>query len=182
MLAAAAARLDAVAGVDPDLDTLAERMRAIVLESGDLAAELRDYGERLAGEDGSLEEIEQRLAATERLIRKHGGSIADVLAYAAQARARREELDGAEVAFTQTAERLSSARAELDRHVAQLRQAASWPPRSWPAPCASSSPRSRWPMPTLRSSSPSAPPVPAVQTQVELMIAPNPGVPAGPSA
>ncbi|MGO9447218.1 MAG: DNA repair protein RecN [Solirubrobacteraceae bacterium] len=180
LLAAAAARLDAVAGVDPDLDTLAERMRAIVLESGDLAAELRDYGERLAGEDGSLEEIEQRLAATERLIRKHGGSIADVLAYAAQARARREELDGAEVAFTQTAERLSSARAELDRHVAQLRQA-----RELAAPLLAGAVREQLAALAMADADfevllSERAPGPSGADSVELMIAPNPGVPAGP--
>ena len=94
-----------------------------MLESEDLAGELRDYGERLAGEEGSLEEVEQRLAATERLVRKHGGSIADVLAYAERARARREELDGAQGALAQTGERLARARAELERHVAELRRA-----------------------------------------------------------
>jgi len=123
VLAAAAGRLDAVAGVDPVLDALAERLGAIVVESGDLAAELRDYGERLAGEDGSLDEVEQRLAATERLLRKHGGSIAAVLAYAEHARARREELDGVQGALAQTDERLTQTRAELDRQVEALRQA-----------------------------------------------------------
>ncbi len=46
----AAARLDALAGVDPALDALAERARALAIEAGDLAGELRDYGERLEGE------------------------------------------------------------------------------------------------------------------------------------
>ncbi len=123
LLAGAAARLDALAGADPELDALAGRMTALVVEAQDLAGELRDYGDRLAGEDGSLEEVEQRLAATERLMRKHGGSIADVLAYAERARARREELDGAQGALVQTEERLARARAELQEHVADLRRA-----------------------------------------------------------
>ncbi len=180
LLAAAGAGLDAVAGVDPELDVLAERMRTIVVESGDLAAELRDYGERLAGEDGSLEEVEQRLAATERLIRKHGGSIADVLAYAERARARREELDGAEVALAHTRERLMSARAELERLVAELRHA-----RKLAAPRLASAVGEQLAAlamadadfeVALRERSPG----PSGGDSVELMIAPNPGVPAGP--
>ena len=180
LLAAVASRLDAVVGVDPDLDALAERMRAIVLESGDIAAELHAYGERLAGEDGSLDEVEQRLAVTERLIRKHGGSISDVLAYAAGARARREELDGAEVAFAQTTERLAGVHAELRRHIAQLRQA-----RERAAPLLARAVREQLAALAMadadfqvllseRGVGPSG------ADSVELMIAPNPGVPAGP--
>ena len=48
-LAAAAARLDALVGIDPRLDGLAERTRALLIESEDLAGELRDYGDRAAG-------------------------------------------------------------------------------------------------------------------------------------
>jgi DNA repair protein RecN (Recombination protein N) len=180
LLAAAAARLDAVAGTDPDLDALGERMRAIVLESGDIAAELRAYGERLAGEDGSLEEVEQRLAATERLIRKHGGSIAHVLAYAAGARARREELDGAEVALARTTERLADIGAELDRYVAQLRHA-----RELAAPVLAGAVREQLAALAMASADfqvllSERAAGPSGADSVELMIAPNPGVPAGP--
>jgi DNA repair protein RecN (Recombination protein N) len=180
LLAAVAARLDAVAGVDLGLDELAERVGAIVVESQDLAGELRDYGERLAGEDGSLEEVEQRLAATERLIRKHGGSIADVLAYAEHARARREELDGAEVALAQTGVRLTQAHAELGRHVAELRRA-----RELAAPRLAEGVREQLAALAMADAEFEVtlcerPPGPAGGDSVELLIAPNPGVPAGP--
>jgi DNA repair protein RecN (Recombination protein N) len=180
LLASAAARLDAVAGVDPELDGLAQRLGAIVLESQDLAGELRDYGERLAGEEGSLEEVEQRLAATERLIRKHGDSIADVLAYAERARARREELDGAQGALAQTGERLAQARAELDGHVAKLRHA-----RERAAPRLAEGVREQLAALAMADAEfevtlSERVPGPAGGDAVELLIAPNPGVPAGP--
>jgi DNA repair protein RecN (Recombination protein N) len=180
LLAAAAARLDAVAGVDPELDVLAQRLGTIVVESQDLAGELRDYGERLAGEEGSLEEIEQRLAATERLIRKHGGSIADVLAYSERARARRGELDGAQGALTQTEGRLVQARAELDRHVAELRHA-----REQAAPRLAEGVREQLAALAMADAEfevtlSERAPGPAGGDSVELLIAPNPGVPAGP--
>ncbi len=180
LIAAAASRLETVGGVDPGLDALAERLGAIAVESGDLATELRDYGERLAGEDGSLEEVEQRLAATERLIRKHGDSIADVLAYAARARARREELDGAEVALAQTNERLARAQAELERSVAALRKA-----REQAAPLLAEAVREQLAALGMAGAEfdvalSARPPGPSGGDSVELMIAPNPGVPAGP--
>jgi DNA repair protein RecN (Recombination protein N) len=180
LLAAVAARLDAVAGVDPGLDGIAARLSAIAVEAQDLAGELRDYGERLAGEDGSLEEVERRLEATERLIRKHGGSIADVLTYAERARARREELDGAQGALAQTGERLTHARAELDRHVAQLRHA-----RELAAPRLAEGVREQLAALAMADAEfevilSERAPGPAGGDTVELLIAPNPGVAAGP--
>jgi DNA repair protein RecN (Recombination protein N) len=180
LLAAAAARLDAVAGVDPDLDGLSARLGAIVVESQDLAGALRDYGERIAGEDGSLEEVEQRLSATERLTRKHGGSIADVLAYAERARARRAELDGAETALAHAGERLARARVELDRHVAALRHA-----RRLAAPRLAEGVREQLAALAMADAEfevvlSERAPGPTGGDTVELLIAPNPGVPAGP--
>ncbi len=180
LLSAAAARLNAVAGVDRTLDALAERLGAIVLESGDLAAELRDYGERLAGEDGSLEEVEQRLAATERLVRKHGGSIAAVIAYAERARARRAQLDGAQGALAQTAERLTHTRAQLDRQVQALRRA-----RELAAPRLAGAVAAELAALAMADARfdvvlCARPPGPSGGDSVEMTIAPNPGVRAGP--
>jgi DNA repair protein RecN (Recombination protein N) len=123
LLARAAACLDAPAGADPALDQLAERAHALAIEAGDLAGALRDYGQALEGEDGSLEEVEERLQLLERLQRKHGGSTAAVLDHAAHARERREQLLGAEVAFAQSTEALQAARAVYEERVQALRVA-----------------------------------------------------------
>jgi len=145
LLAGALSRLDALVGVDPALDALAERARALLIESQDLAGDLREYCERAdthgleqipgladlrSGAQGPqggvgespLDAIEQRLAAIERLARKHGGSIQAVLDHAVRARARHEELAGAEVALAQTGEQLQAARAALEKHVLALRR------------------------------------------------------------
>jgi DNA repair protein RecN (Recombination protein N) len=180
LLAHASAGLDAAGGIDPGLDALAERLRAIVVESQELAGELRDYGETLAGEDGSLEEVERRLAVTERLMRKYGGSIEQVLEYAERARVRRDELDCAEGALAETEERLSGARAELERCVAALRRA-----RQKAAPrlaeavheqlAALAMPGAEFEV-VLSERAPG----PDGGDGVEMLLAPNPGVPAGP--
>ena len=127
-LAGAGSNLDAQAGVDPRLDGLGERVRALSIESDDLAAELRAYAEQSeldGGDDpeSTLDGVEERLAAVERLMRKHGGSIERVLEHGAQARARREQLAGAEVALEQASEQLGEAEAELQRRVDALRAA-----------------------------------------------------------
>src|SRR4051794_35125700 len=113
LLAAAVASLEGVGGVDADLDELAERARTVALETDDVAAELRRYAEGLDGDPGELEVVEERLAVLDRLERKHGGSIAAVLAYSERCRARRDELAGAEVALEEATARLAEAQADL---------------------------------------------------------------------
>src|SRR5436305_1727541 len=51
-LAEAERLADAVAGADAELDALAERLRALRIESEDLGADLRRYAESLGGEPG----------------------------------------------------------------------------------------------------------------------------------
>jgi DNA repair protein RecN (Recombination protein N) len=179
-MAGAAAGLDALAGVDHRLDTLAERMRALVIESQDLSAELRGYCDAIAGEDGSLDAIEERLATIERLTRKHGGTIAAVLEHGAKARARRDRLASAEVALAQTTARLGEARATLDDHVCALRHA-----RELAAPRLAVAVREQLAALAMGDATfevclTPRDAGPAGSDAVEFMIAPNPGVPPGP--
>jgi DNA repair protein RecN (Recombination protein N) len=91
---------DAVAGADPELDTLAERLRALRIEADDLGGELRRYADGLEAEPGRLEEVEARLEQYDRLRRKHGGSVESVLAHGDHCRgelARLERSDEDEV-------------------------------------------------------------------------------------
>src|SRR6185436_16846837 len=113
LLAAGGAGLDGVRGVDAGLDALAERWRALAYEADDLAGELRRYADGLDAEPGALEAAEERLAVLDRLKRKHGGTIAAVLAHAEHCRERRDELAGAEVALEQATADLQATRAEL---------------------------------------------------------------------
>ena len=63
VLAAAEAPFDAAAGVDPELDALAERLRTLRVEAEDVAGDLRRYEETVEAPPGRLEELEDRLAA-----------------------------------------------------------------------------------------------------------------------
>jgi DNA repair protein RecN (Recombination protein N) len=95
-LATAESLLRGVAGVDTDLDALAQRLGTLVLELGDVAAELRGYLDGIEADPGRLAVVEERLDALDRLQRKHGGSIESVLAHAERCRAEIERLEGVE--------------------------------------------------------------------------------------
>lgn len=185
LLAGVDAEIASLAGVDPRLDALGERARTLSIEADDLARELRAYVEDAehggsGGGELTLDGVEERLAALERLMRKHGGDVASVLAHAAGARARREEITGAEVALERVTGELAEAQARLDEHVAVLRaardQAASPLERAVREQLAALA------MPDATFSVALSPrePGPWGADAVEFLIAPNPGVPPGP--
>jgi len=179
-IADGAARLEGMAGVDPRLDALAERARALAVEVEDVASELRGYGEALDGEDGGLEAVEERLAALERVLRKHGGTIAAVLEQAERMRARRSELAGADAERERVAEALREARAELDGHIEALRRA-----RARAAPRLAAAVRAELASLAMAGASfeielSPGEPGPTGGDSVQFTIAPNPGVAPGP--
>jgi DNA repair protein RecN (Recombination protein N) len=179
-LAAGGAGLGGVEGVDPELDALAERWRALAIEADDLAGELRRYAEGLDAEPGALEAAEERLAVLERLERKHGGTIAAVLAHAEACRARRDELAGAEVALADATAALQAARAEHLEHARALHEA-----RAAQAPALAAAVLERLDELAMEGASfaievGDREPGPTGTDAVEFVIAPNAGVPAGP--
>ncbi|UGS37105.1 DNA repair protein RecN [Capillimicrobium parvum] len=180
LLAAAGAALEGVAGIDPELDGLVERFRVVTVEVGDLASELRRYVEDLDAEPGRLDMVEARLAAVDRLKRKHGGSVAAVLEHAESCTRRRDELVGAEEALGRAEDRLAQARAELAALSAELHEA-----RAAAGPALAESVRERLAALAMEGASfevalADREPGPAGADAVEFLIAANPGVPAGP--
>ncbi len=182
LLASAAARLAGAAEIDPELAGLAERVAALGHESAELSTALRSYVFGLETSPGRLEEVEERLALFARLERKHGGSIADVLAHAERCRARREELEQVEIALSEVEASLAEARAELDRLAGELSSR-----RREAAPALAAAVRERLAelaMPDAEFEVEVRPREdgcgPRGADEVSLVIAPNPGMPAGP--
>jgi DNA repair protein RecN (Recombination protein N) len=180
LMAAGGGALEGVADVDPGLDALAERWRSLAYEADDLAGELLRYAESLEGDPGTLEATEERLAVLERLERKHGGAIADVLAHAERCRARRDELAGAEVALERGVVELEAARAEQATAAGALRAT-----RAKAAPRLARAVRERLAELAMEGASfeialQEREPGPSGADTVEFLIAPNAGVPAGP--
>ena len=184
LLATGGSALEGAAGVDPALDALTERWTALAIEASDLAAELRLYGEGLAdaGEDAKrLDLIEERLTALDRLKRKHGGTIATVLAHQAACQARRDELAGAEEALEEATAALAAAQVELVSLAAGLRDT-----RATAAPKLAAAVKERLSALAMEAAvfevavEATAEPGPSGADVVEMRIASNPGVPAGP--
>jgi DNA repair protein RecN (Recombination protein N) len=181
LLAEAERMASEVAGVDPELDALAERLDALRLESEDLGAELRRYTEGLEAEPGRLEQIEERLDALDRLKRKHGGTVAAVLAHAERCRTELEGLEGADAAAQELEAALAAARAEAEERAAALSAA-----RAEAAPRLAERVEAELAVLAMEGASfavelrprPSLGPTGA--EQAELLIAPNPGVAATP--
>ena len=179
-LARGGAELDGVEGVDATLDPLVERYRALALEADDLGGELRRYAEGLEAEPERLDAIETRLAAVERLARKHGGSVAAVLEHADRCRARRAELAGAEEALEEATAALEEARVALRGVSEELRAA-----REAAGPALAASVRERLASLAMEGASfevalHEREPGATGADVVEFLIAANPGVPAGP--
>jgi len=60
---------------------------------GDLAEQAREFAEKIQASPERLEEIEDRLALLDRLKRKYGASVAEVIAYGGQVRGKLEEIE-----------------------------------------------------------------------------------------
>jgi len=171
----------AVDGVDPSLDDLARRLSAIRIEADELGGELRRYACGLEGEPGRLEEVEERLELYDRLKRKHGGSVAAVLEHAERRRAERRRLERAEVVVRDAESALAHARRERDGLASRLGAA-----RREAAPRLAGRVRSELAelamegafFEVLVEERPEIGPRGA--ERVELMLGPNPGVPAAP--
>jgi DNA repair protein RecN (Recombination protein N) len=183
-LAGAARALESVRGVDAELDGLADRAQTLALEADDLAGELRRYGEAIesgAGGPGHLDAIEERLGLLDRLKRKHGGTIALVLEHAEACRRRRDELTGAEEAIEAATARLEAVRADLATRAAALRAA-----RAKAATGLAGAVAERLAGLAMEGATFEARVSerdgygPTGGDEVEFLIAPNPGVPAGP--
>ncbi len=88
-------RLDELTRIDETLNdtTVSLRQAAMLLEES--AYTLRDYMGKLEGDPARLEEIENRLAALDRLKRKYGRTIEEILAFREEAARHIEEVENA---------------------------------------------------------------------------------------
>jgi DNA repair protein RecN (Recombination protein N) len=182
MLLAEAERLaEPLSGVDPELDSLATRLAALRLEAEELGVELRRYSDSLEAEPGRLNEVEERLELYDRLERKHGGSVAAVLAHAERCRAERDRLERAEVETERAQAGFAAAVAERDELAGRLGDA-----RRKAAPRLAKKVEKELAALAMEGAAfevvlePRDEVGPSGAERVELMLAPNPGVPAAP--
>lgn len=78
-IAAAGRELDRIARFDPALEAVSKALSEVRTLVDDVASQLRHYADRLDHDPERLAEVEDRLALVKRLVRKHGGNVAEVL-------------------------------------------------------------------------------------------------------
>jgi DNA repair protein RecN (Recombination protein N) len=86
-------RVAELASIDPSFAPYLDQQDGIKAQLEDLAFTLRDFAERIDASPARLQEVEERLALLERLKRKHGPTLAEVIA-------RRDALDAEYRALT----------------------------------------------------------------------------------
>ena len=137
-MAAALRALEDVARFDRTFEPICDGLRSARISVEDASLSLRDYLEQLDANPQRLEQVEDRLSVLDRLKRKYGPTLADVLAHMEQvgreleelessdelARQAQQELEAAAERYRQLAGRLSaqrkSAAARLEKAVARI--------------------------------------------------------------
>ena len=181
VLAEAERPAEALGGADPELDALSERMRGLRLEAEDLGGELRRYLAGLEADPARLHEVEERLDALDRVKRKHGGTVAAVLAHRDRCATERDRLENAEVALGRAEVGLADAlseRADLAGRVTKGRKRSA--PRLAASVAAELSALAMEGAEFTVELEPRDEPGPMGAERAEFMLAPNPGVPAAP--
>jgi DNA repair protein RecN (Recombination protein N) len=120
-------RIEELAGIDPAFAPHLEARAAVAAQVEDLAIFLRDYREELNVSPGRLDEIESRLALIERLKRKYGATIEDVLAFAGSCRRELGEMgtpEGQERRLEQERAALATRYFDLAQQLSLKRRAA----------------------------------------------------------
>ena len=92
-LGAALKHLEELARYDPRFTEPAQQLAAVKATVEDVDAEVRDFAETMDASPGRLAEIEDRLAALERLKRKYGRTLAEVIAFGEDAAQKLAEID-----------------------------------------------------------------------------------------
>jgi DNA repair protein RecN (Recombination protein N) len=119
-------RIEELGAIDPAFAPYLEARSGIHAQLEDLAFFLRDYRERIQVSPGRLDEIEARLALIERLKRKYGETVEDVIAFGEKCTRDLEDLGQPEERQRQLAGEVSAATREyleVAERLSKLRRA-----------------------------------------------------------
>jgi DNA repair protein RecN (Recombination protein N) len=120
-------RVEDLAAIDPSFQPFLEARAGSLAPLEDLALSLRDYHEQLEVSPGRLDEIETRLALLERLKKKYGATVEEVLAFGARCRRELDALlspEEQERTLEARRERLAASYLEQARVLSKRRRAA----------------------------------------------------------
>jgi DNA repair protein RecN (Recombination protein N) len=136
-LGAALKNLEELARYDARFQAPAQQLAAAKAIVEDVDAEVRDFADNINAAPGRLEEIEDRLAALDRLKRKYGQTLAEVIAFGTDAAGKLAEIENRDAlvvelqakeaqdaaAYRAAAAQLSAGRAEAAKKLEKLAEA-----------------------------------------------------------
>jgi DNA repair protein RecN (Recombination protein N) len=136
-LGAALKHLEELARYDARFLEPAQQIAAAKASVEDVDAEVRDFADNLHASPGRLEEIEDRLAALDRLKRKYGQTLAEVIAFGAEAARQLAEVENRDAlllelkakeaqdaaAYQAAAKSLTASRTEAAKRLEKLAEA-----------------------------------------------------------
>jgi DNA repair protein RecN (Recombination protein N) len=88
-------RVEDLCKIDRSFEDVAEAMRTAAIGINEASDRIRDYQDRLEADPQRLDAVESRLALIERLKRKYGSSLDEVLAFLDQVRAQMDAVESA---------------------------------------------------------------------------------------
>ena len=176
----AARTLEDLARFDTAFATLAQNLLGARIGLEEAAFDLRKYLDRLEASPGRLAEIEDRLALVEKLKRKYGASLEEVIAFGGQVGAQIAEMDSSEETARRLEEeqrRLASEYQDLANKLSERRRQAAQklekPVEKELAALAMERTRFRVSFETIEPAAHGA-------DRVEFLVSPNPGEPPRP--
>ncbi len=116
-LRAAQKKLEDLTRIDGSLQPVLDTLKAAVIGVGEASDAIRDYLDKLEADPNRLEDVESRLALIERLKRKYGATLDEVLAFLADVSAKMDALES-------SGERKAKLEEELARTSEEYREAA----------------------------------------------------------
>jgi DNA repair protein RecN (Recombination protein N) len=123
LLRTALRKLEELARIDGSLQRVAETLGSAAIGVDEVSDAIRDYLDKLEADPKRLDEIESRLALIERLKRKYGSSLDDVLAFLEDVRSRIEAIETAGERRAKLERELARASADYAERAAALTKA-----------------------------------------------------------
>jgi DNA repair protein RecN (Recombination protein N) len=167
--------------IDSSIAQFSSAHAAAVVELSEIARTLSGYAEKFDLDPEQLAALEQRVSLFETLKRKHGGSIADVIAFGERAAERMQKIEGRDAELERLMKDIANVRAQMHRAGEALRKS-----RLKAAPKLSENIRRNLRDLGFRQSefegklSPLDEPRPNGFDSIELLFSPNPGEPLKP--
>ena len=116
-------KLEDLAKIDTAFARASDALRDVAVTVDDVSDEIRHYLDRLEADPKRLDEVETRLALMERLKRKYGSTLDDVLAFLEDVRSKMEAIETAGERRTQLEQDLAQASAAYAERAAALTKA-----------------------------------------------------------